>query len=283
MESIDPARVNAVRISSTQVEGDDMLRLIAQSLGIATDGQDKASLLGKLEGHIQDRARAGQKTLLIVDEAQNLPVSALEELRMLSNVQLGGQAVLQTFLLGQPEFRDRLAQSDALEQLRQRVIASHHLTAMDRAETGPYVLHRMKLVGWAGKPAFTEDGFAALYRYSGGVPRKINNLMTRVLLLGSLDQAEVIDGALVEAVIADLGSDQASPVAAAAFAPAAVRAKSAGHDPVTLDLAARVAMLEAHVEEQGAALRRVLGLLVEWVEADDDRAHPGEIRRAPAA
>ncbi len=283
METIDPARVNALRISSTQVEGDDMLRLVAQSLGVATAVQDKAALLGKVEAFIQERARAGQKTLLIVDEAQNLPTSALEELRMLSNVQLGGQAMLQTFLLGQPEFRDRLAQSDALEQLRQRVIASHHLTAMEAAEIGPYILHRMKLVGWTGKPAFAEDAFAALYRYSGGVPRKINNLMTRVLLMGSLDQVETIDGALVEAVIADLGSDAASPVAAAGFAPVSVHSGAARHDPVTLDLAARVAMLEAHVEEQGAALRRVLGLLVEWVEADDDRAAPAEIRRAPAA
>lgn len=281
MANVDPARVNAVRIASTQVEGDDMLRLVAQALGLVTTGQDKAALLGKIEGHIRDCAKRAQRTLIIVDEAQNLPVSALEELRMLSNVQAGASAMLQIFLLGQPEFRERLTQSDALEQLRQRVIATHHLTAMSADEVGPYVEHRMKLVGWTGKPSFATDAFASLYRYSGGIPRKINNLMTRVLLMGSLEQSDVIDGALVDAVIADLGSDQPAPMAAATIKPAV--ATGTAPDPVTLDLAARVAMLEAHVDEQGAALRRVLGLLVEWVEADESRAAPGEIRRAPAA
>jgi general secretion pathway protein A len=283
MANVDPARVNAVRISSTQVEGDDMLRLVAQALGLATAGADKAALLAKVETHIRDCAKRGQRTLIIVDEAQNLPVSSLEELRMLSNVQAGASAMLQIFLLGQPEFRERLTQSDALEQLRQRVIATHHLTAMNADEVGPYVEHRMKLVGWAGKPAFAADAFASLYRYSGGIPRKINNLMTRVLLMGSLEQSELIDGALVDAVIADLGSDQPALTTLAARGVAPGVAAGVTPDPVTLDLAARVAMLEAHVDEQGAALRRVLGLLVEWVEADESRATPGEIRRAPAA
>ena len=282
METVDPARVNAVRISSTQVEGDDMLRLVAQALGVPTSGADKAALLAKVEAFIQDRGRAGQKTLLIVDEAQSLPNSALEELRMLSNVQMGGQAVLQIFLLGQPEFRDRLAESELLEQLRQRVIATHHLSAMDPDEVGPYVEHRLKLVGWTGNPALTAEAFASLYRYSGGVPRKINNLMTRVLLMASLDNAAQIDGPLVEAVIADLGNDHVVSNTPTAFAKANTAASTA-HDSMTLDLAARVAMLEAHVDEQGAALRRVLGLLVEWVEADEARAVPSEIRRAPAA
>jgi len=94
MASIDPARLTAVKIVSTQVEGDDMLRLTAQSFGVATDGVAKAELLNRIEAFLHAQARAGRRTLLIVDEAQNLPVSAIEELRMLSNFQFGNQALL---------------------------------------------------------------------------------------------------------------------------------------------------------------------------------------------
>src|SRR5690606_16928565 len=97
MNTIDPVRLTAIKIVSTQVEGDDMLRLAAQGFGIAADGVAKAQLLQRIEQYLHQQARAGRRTLLIVDEAQNLPVSALEELRMLSNFQLGGQSLLQIF------------------------------------------------------------------------------------------------------------------------------------------------------------------------------------------
>src|SRR3546814_1238076 len=93
----------SLSIVSTQVEGDDMLRLAAQKLGIATDGVPKARLLDLVEERLAEEARCGKRTLLIVDEAQNLPHSALEELRMLSNYQAGGRALLQIFLLGRSE------------------------------------------------------------------------------------------------------------------------------------------------------------------------------------
>ena len=106
MNTIDPSRLTAVKIVSTQVEGDDMLRLAAQSFGLGVDGVPKAQILKQIEGWLHAQARAGKRSLLIVDEAQNLPISAIEELRMLSNFQLGWQSLLQIFLLGQPEFRD---------------------------------------------------------------------------------------------------------------------------------------------------------------------------------
>lgn len=284
METVDRHRVNAVRIVSTQLEGDDMLRMVAATLGLPVEGTDKAQLLGRTEQFVTDRARAGQRTLLIVDEAQNLPVSSLEELRMLSNFQSGGQSTLQIFLLGQPEFRERLNDPEQLEQLRQRVIATHHLTAMEQDEVGPYILHRMKLVGWSGSPAFDESAFAPIYRYSRGIPRRINTLMTRVLLLASLEKVEAIDGAMVDAVIADLGQDEAVAASKEQGTLKLVETQTERpHDPQSLDLAARVAMLEAHVEEQGAALRRVIALLVDWVEADEAKHAGGEIRRAPFA
>jgi general secretion pathway protein A len=206
MQTIDPLRLTAVKIVSTQVEGDDMLRLAAQSFGLATEGFTKAATLQKIEGYLHGQARAGRRTLLIVDEAQNLAVSAIEELRMLSNFQLGGQSLLQIFLLGQPEFRDLLKSPD-LEQLRQRVIATHHLEPMLPREVEPYVLHRLGIAGWAGDPAFTPAAFSALYAATGGVPRRLNALLSRVLLLGAIEHLHEIDADSVAAVVADMGLD----------------------------------------------------------------------------
>ncbi|MFD1103370.1 XrtA/PEP-CTERM system-associated ATPase [Sphingobium olei] len=206
MQTIDPARLTAVKIVSTQVEGDDMLRLAAQSFGLATDGQNKAATLRQIEAFLYAQARAGRRTLLIVDEAQNLPVSAIEELRMLSNFQLGGQSLLQIFLLGQPEFRD-LIKSPDLEQLRQRVIATHHLEPMMEREIEPYILHRLTVAGWTGTPIFTPDAFSALYAATSGVPRRLNALTSRVLLLGAIEQIAVLDEDVVVAVVADMGLD----------------------------------------------------------------------------
>ena len=208
MATIDPQRLTAVKIVSTQVGGDDMLRLAAQAFGIATDHVDKAHVLSRIEAFLHHQARAGRRTLLIVDEAQNLQPEALEELRMLSNFQLGGQSLLQIFLLGQPEFRDRLNGSEGLEQLRQRIIATHHLEPMQADEVGPYIEHRLKVVGWTGKPRFTPQAYALLAQASGCVPRRLNALVSRVLLLGAIDQLDIIDERVVEAVVADMGIDQ---------------------------------------------------------------------------
>lgn len=284
MATVDPARVHALRIVTTQVDGDDMLRLVAQQMGLAVDGLGKAQLIDRIEGFFIDRARTGAKTLIIVDEAQNLSHQALEELRMLSNFQAGEHAMVQIFLLGQPEFRTRLDAAPELEQLRQRVIATHHLSALDASEVGPYVLHRLGIVGWTGVPGFDESAFAALYRYSQGIPRRLNNIMSRVLLMASLDQTMKIDAALVDAVIADLKRDfemssgKPAPTVSPAAAPVVARVPD-GH---MLDQAARVAMLEAQVEEQGAALRRVLTLMIDWAEGAAPEP-PVAFFRAPLA
>lgn len=271
MATIDRSRLNAINIVSTQVEGDDMLRLAAQGLGLDTEGAEKAQLLERVEQRLEEEARSGKRTLLIVDEAQNLPVSALEELRMLSNYQVGGRALLQIFLLGQPEFREKLAGADRLEQLLQRVIATHHLDAMEADEVEAYILHRLKLVEWNGRPNFTADAFDAIHRHSDGIPRRVNQLANRLMLFASVEGSDSIDAASVEAVVTDMETATVEPrreedrVLPFRFAPQVVpsspeqAAPSSGAD-------ARIAALEARLEEQEVAIRRVLTLLVDWVE-----------------
>ncbi len=279
MASIDPARLQAFKIVSTQVSGDDMLRLAAQAFDLPTEGVEKAQLLGRIERYLIDTGRGGRRTLLIVDEAQNLPVESLEELRMLSNFQTDGQALLQIFLLGQPEFRDRLNASPSLEQMRQRVIATHHLDPMMPDETLPYLEHRLKLAGWLGNPKFTTEAAGALHTASGGVPRKLNTLATRTLLMGAVESTEIIDPDLVARVLKDLGNE--TPAKAAAYVEKASKASDTTPDKASmpviddsrlLDHEARIAMLEAQIQEQEAALRRVLTLLVDWVERDETPA-----------
>jgi general secretion pathway protein A len=204
MQTIDKARLTAANIVTSQLSGIDMVQMTAESYGIDTRGLDKAATLKAIENFLHAEARSGRRCLLIVDEAQNLSVDAIEELRMLSNFQLGSSALLQIFLLGQPEFRDLVQGAPELEQLRQRIIATHHLEPMDGDEIEPYVIHRLTLSGWTGRPRITTDAFAVMYHETRGVPRKLNTLMNRVLLMGAVEQVDVIDAGLVTAVIADM-------------------------------------------------------------------------------
>lgn len=208
MSTIDRVHIEVAQILSSQLGAEDMLRMTAQQIGVPTEGLAKGDILGRIERHLIDVALSGRRSLLIVDEAQNLNSSALEELRMLSNFQLGEKCLLQIFLLGQPEFRARLNYAPELEQLRQRVIASHHLGPMNPEEVEPYIRHRMMRGGWSGNPAITSDGYWSVYRYTNGLPRKINTLMSRVLLHGALDGLSVIAADDVELVIADIRADE---------------------------------------------------------------------------
>jgi putative secretion ATPase (PEP-CTERM system associated) len=292
MATIDRQRLNAISLVSTQVEGDDMLRLAAQGLGLPTERVEKAQLLDRIERELARVAGTGRRTLLIVDEAQSLATSALEELRMLSNFTDQGRALIQIVLLGQPEFRDRVNFDPGLEHLRQRVIASHHLGAMGAEEVGPYVMHRLKVAGWQGRPGFDEAAFAAIHRHTGGVPRRVNQLAGRLMLFASVEQVDTVDEPAVENVAADMAADRPTarndgvlPFRSAAAASTRAEPAAPSGDRVEARLAAiearleerlepvhdlgldrRVAALEARLDEQEVALRRVLTLLVDWVE-----------------
>ncbi|MFM5883791.1 MAG: AAA family ATPase, partial [Novosphingobium sp.] len=207
MATIDPARLTAAQIVTSKLDGEELVHVVAQAFGLIVEGHDKASALGAIEAFLHDEARAGRRCLLVVDESQNLELEALEELRMLSNFQLGAHPLLQTLLLGQPEFRDTIQEHPQLEQLRQRVIAAHHLEAMERDEVQAYIEHRLKKVGWDGNPAFDQRVFAEVYEASGGVPRRINQVCNRLMMLGAIEQRSRIDGAMLGQVLEELELD----------------------------------------------------------------------------
>ena len=195
------------QVVSTQLDHDDIVRMVAAAFGLPHD-DNKAALLIKLEQFLLACHKQGKRALLLVDEVQNLPLKSVEELRMLSNFQFEDKPLLQSFLLGQPEFR-RTLQSPSLEQLRQRVIASCHLGPIASEETEAYIVHRMRTVGWRGDPSFTADAFDAIHRNTGGIPRKINLLCDRILLMGRLDKKHAFTDEDVTEVNDELQEDLA--------------------------------------------------------------------------
>jgi putative secretion ATPase (PEP-CTERM system associated) len=206
LEGLDPAKVVAAPVVSNQLEAGDLPSAILMAFGVSTVGENKAQLISGLEAFLTDLSSKGRRALLIVDEAQNLAPEVIEELRLLTNFQLGKNAMLQVFLVGQPELRTMLQQK-AMDQMRQRVTASCHLGPLDAAETRAYVLHRLQLVGWADKPHFEPEAFTQLHRWTAGIPRRVNRLCNRLLLAAFLESRETITAEGVEQIAQDLRAE----------------------------------------------------------------------------
>ena len=258
---MDPGAYTIARISTTQVSEGDLFRLAMAGFGLTDEGTGKAGLLHRFEEVLREHQAAGKRCLLIVDEAQNLSMPALEELRMLSNITVDGRTSLQTILLGQPQFR-RILASPNMDQLRQRVLTSYHLGPLSQEETRAYIEHRLHAVGWTGDPHWSDEAFATVYDHTGGIPRRINRLCSRVLLYGVLEEAHDITGAVVEATALELSADLEGEHSDMAEAARPAMAAQAGA-PVgnSGELQARVAALEKKVSERDQVFRRLSQML----------------------
>lgn len=220
IEQMPDGSVVVAQIVSTQVDADDLLRLVASAFAIPTTGHDKADILSRLEQFLLSLHQQGKRALLIVDEAQNLTQRAVEELRMLSNFQVGNAPLVQSFLVGQPEFR-RIILSPEMHQLRQRVIASYHLGPLAADEVRRYIEHRLRYVGWNKRPIIEDDAYAAIFQQTEGVPRRINTLCDRLLLSGFLNESLTITAADVAEVGADMLNENPPYQASLASTPVA--------------------------------------------------------------
>lgn len=210
LNKLDSTKVVAAQLVSTQLDADDTLRMVAAAFGVRTKDLGKSDVLLALEAFLVNVAHEGRRCLLIVDEAQNLTPHAVEELRMLSNFQFETQGLLQSFLIGQPEFRN-IMQSPHMQQLRQRVIAACHIGPMDQDETRAYVEHRLKCAGYEGRPLFDDKAYIALFQASSGVPRRINSLCDRLLLSGFLGGKSKFKAADVEEMAKELNEETQAP------------------------------------------------------------------------
>lgn len=221
IDSLHGSDVVIGHLVTTQLGAEDTLRMVGAAFGFHVKDVSKAELLITLEAFLVGQTSQGKRCLLIVDEAQNLTPQAVEELRMLSNFQFGNQALLQSFMVGQPEFREIL-QRPEMEQFRQRVAATCHIGPLDIDETQRYIEHRLACSGSRGKPSFEATAFEAIYKATHGIPRQINSLCDRLLLLGFLSEKTHLTRVDVEDVVRETAEESSVPVKTQA--PSAVNA-----------------------------------------------------------
>jgi general secretion pathway protein A len=212
LDSLNRSNVVIGNLVTTQLDAEDTLRMVGSAFGVRVKDLPKSEVLMTLEAFFVSQTSQGKRCLLIVDEAQNLTARAVEELRMLSNFQFSNQSLLQTFLVGQPEFRGIL-QRPEMEQFRQRVAATCHIGPLDEDETQRYIEHRLKCAGSTGKPTFAADAFPAIFKASQGIPRRINSLCDRLLLLGFMGSKTHLALSDVEEALRDIAQEIEVPKA----------------------------------------------------------------------
>jgi general secretion pathway protein A len=256
---LDTGDLVAAQLVSTQLDADDTLRMVAASFGVSHEDVPKAVLLKRLEAFLIACREQGKRALLVVDEAQNLTPRAVEELRMLSNYQTGDRSLLQTFLLGQPEFRITM-QSAGMTQLRQRVIASYHLGPLDAEDTRGYIQHRLQTVGWKDDPSFGDDAFGEIFAFSGGIPRKVNTLCDRLMLMGYIEEKHTFGEAEVKEVIGDIQREMSYPEH---LSISQEGSKSILNDTFATELETRLLRLDERVSDLERSVTTVLKLLRE--------------------
>ena len=263
----------AGRVSAGQIDPSNVLPLVAKAFQLPVGDRDHAELQKDIEAFLAARNKSRQRPLLVIDEAQNWPLLALEELRVLANMQQGGKALVQIVLVGQPQFRDALT-GDDYEQLRQRVVASHHLENLDDTEVGPYIEHRLEQAGWQGDPKFDPGACALIYEHSQGVPRRINLVCSRLLVLGALEERHVIDAEAVEEVLEELDQEGAPYEPAALSADDSNEQDQARSEDAGINGSAANGVLK---HGQGLNGKPANGAAVdpEAVDADDD--HWGDV------
>jgi general secretion pathway protein A len=197
-------------VFSTRFPFEQLLYLICRDFEIEVEGKNKAQMLLALNDFLIKQNENNRNSVLIIDEAQNLSPDALEELRMLSNLETRDRKLLQIMLVGQPELEVILNMNE-LRQLRQRIPGICRISMLDREDVENYIRYRLEIAGaHNGSVRFTPDSFDEIYHYSGGIPRLINVLCDRALLIGFVSDNRTIDGRLIREGIRDLESPEST-------------------------------------------------------------------------
>ena len=196
-------RTVVARIVNTTLEPRELLEAIMLDFGLTTAERSKPALLRELGQFLVQQRSQGRRPLLVVDEGQNLSPEALEEVRLLSNLETEKSKLLQILVAGQPNLRDTLAEP-GLEQFRQRVAVSYHLKALDAPDTAAYINYRLEHAALGEPLRFPTDAAALVHKYSGGVPRIINVICDAALVFGYAEERRTIDQWLVQEVVSEL-------------------------------------------------------------------------------
>ncbi len=233
LDQLTSSNVVAAQLLTSNIAPEELLDHMLSAFRIEPEGEGRTGKLEAFEDYLFDQLNRGRRVLLIMDEAQNLPFETLEELRMLSNLDYDGTPLFQVFLVGQPEFREVL-QSQRLEQLRQRVIASYHLENLSVEETKEYIHHRLSITGWREDPKFSDGAIEAIFTETGGRPRRINTVCNRIMLFCSIEDEHEVTAEIAKSVIAELHDEEldARDVAAPGDRMLAVTSVAEPADPI---------------------------------------------------
>jgi general secretion pathway protein A len=202
LDELGPNYVTAL-ILNPCLNPTQLLRTILKELGLQPGKADRATCLEMLNAFLLEQLALGNDVVLLIDEAQDLDVELLEQVRLLSNLETDQRKLLQIVLVGQPELRDKLNER-GLRQLRQRITVRYHLTPLSRPEVEHYIHHRLQVVGANGRPAFTPWAVRSVFRYSGGVPRLVNAVCDKALLAGFVEGTDLLTWKQVRRAIREL-------------------------------------------------------------------------------
>ena len=275
MRGLD-ARTSVARLVNTMLDARELLEAVMLDFGIDPQlGRSKPQLLRELARFLVDQRTAGRLPLLIIDEAQNLSHAALEEVRMLSNLESEKSKLIQIILVGQPNLQEALARPE-FEQLRQRVTVRYHLRALDQGETGAYINHRLRKAAIGAPLVFTQEVTDLIGQASQGVPRKINVIADAVLLFGYGEDKHVIDAPLVRDVISELSASgvlvlPATAPAASSAAAAEVRVTASATASATASQQAAAAAAEAAAKAERVLAARAAALSLRERQLADQR------------
>lgn len=208
--NLTDSKVKMNVLSCDKLNAQDLLRLYASDLGVPFESKDVGTLLMNIGNELTRLHKSEVQAVLVLDEAQTLTFGALEQARLLTNYTYGDSPLLQVVLVGQPELQDKVL-SPKLAQLHQRIVSSSSLTLLDEAETREFFLHQMKSAGWDNNPTFQEGIYQLLFTASEGVPRWINQIGSRILLNGFVEQKQEIGVADARQVVTDLFREKLLP------------------------------------------------------------------------
>jgi general secretion pathway protein A len=199
---LDPGTVTAT-ITNSRLTGVQLLYAVSREFGIEDVRPNRVDLLERINQFLADRLAENRNVVLLVDEAQDLPLSTLEEIRLISNLETENVKLIQILLVGQPELRDSV-DHPGLRQLRQRIAFRFHLGPLDEDQTREYVLHRLRVAGPLNTARFSDRALKSIYAYSGGIPRLINLACDKSLLVAYTENATKIDHKMVLAGLREI-------------------------------------------------------------------------------
>ena len=200
INELDITEVHVGVITNVQIDTSNLLDMVVDAFDLPFEG-DRAYMMKEFKRYLRQENEGGRRVILIVDEAQGLSHELLEELRLLSNLQYQSKLMLQIFLVGQEPLMD-IVRSPGMEQLHQRLIAAAQIKPLDFEQTVDYIMHRLSCVGWKNDPAFTDEVFSLIHKFSAGVPRRINLICHRLFLHAGLkNRHELVGGDALNVIV----------------------------------------------------------------------------------